>query len=145
MFHLTFRSLLIVPTAFIRMSSCRMSIREKFRHQVLKQDRKYTLCRSQRGKDLCNHFLQSLIRRSTINLRTFRTSPKRDAWPLAAILVKLAGPFSKLSKLVAVIGGRWVHHCSLSKMNIECSFVPCALSLWDNFDVKSSCFYYYKQ
>lgn len=38
--------------------------------------------------------------------RGFRTSPRRDAWPVAALLVKLLGPLSKISKLAAMIAGR---------------------------------------
>ena len=39
-------------------------------------------------------------------IRHFNTSPKRNAVPLAALLLKLAGPLSKVSKVAAVVGGR---------------------------------------
>ncbi|PFX30818.1 metalloendopeptidase OMA1, mitochondrial-like [Stylophora pistillata] len=40
-------------------------------------------------------------------VRGFHTSQPRSAAPLAVLLVKLAGPLSKLTKLVAVVGGRY--------------------------------------
>ena len=41
-----------------------------------------------------------------LSVRGFRTSQPRLAAPLAALLVKLAGPLSKVIKLAAVVGGR---------------------------------------
>ena len=43
---------------------------------------------------------------SSYAVRRFHTSQSRSAAPLAVLLVKLAGPLSKLTKLVAVVGGR---------------------------------------
>jgi len=43
---------------------------------------------------------------SYVAVRGFYTSQPRHAAPLAALLVKLAGPLSKVIKLVAVVGGR---------------------------------------
>lgn len=42
-----------------------------------------------------------------ISVRGFRLSQPRFAGPLAIFLVKLAGPFSKVVKLAAVVGGRY--------------------------------------
>ena len=43
---------------------------------------------------------------SYVAIRGFHTSQPRHAAPLAALLFKLAGPLSKVIKLVAVVGGR---------------------------------------
>ena len=43
---------------------------------------------------------------SCVSVRGFHTSQPRQAAPLAVLLVKLAGPLSKVIKLVAVVGGR---------------------------------------
>lgn len=56
---------------------------------------------------------------SSYAVRGFHTSQSRSAAPLAALLVKLAGPLSKLTKLVAVVGGRsfrkWWNNLSADK------------------------------
>lgn len=41
-----------------------------------------------------------------VTVREFQASQPRFAGPLAIFLVKLAGPFSKLTKLAAIVGGR---------------------------------------
>ncbi|KAL9950429.1 hypothetical protein ACROYT_G042924 [Oculina patagonica] len=46
------------------------------------------------------------LRHPHLAVRGFRTSQPRFAAPLAALLVKLAGPLSKVVKLAAVVGGR---------------------------------------
>lgn len=44
--------------------------------------------------------------RSCYKYQGFHTSSRRDAWPVAALLVKFIGPLSKVFKLVAMVGGR---------------------------------------
>ena len=62
-----------------------------------------SLFRATFSKTLVHHWSRN---HSYVAVRGFHTSQARHAAPLAALLVKLAGPLSKVIKLVAVVGGR---------------------------------------
>ena len=62
-----------------------------------------SLLRATFSRTLVHHWSRN---HSYVAVRGFHTSQLRHAAPLAALLVKLAGPLSKVIKLVAVVGGR---------------------------------------
>lgn len=62
-----------------------------------------TLFRATFSKTLVHHWSKN---HPYVAVRGFHTSQPRHAAPLAALLFKLAGPLSKVIKLVAVVGGR---------------------------------------
>lgn len=53
----------------------------------------------------CMYFRSNLL---YPKFRGFHISSRREAWPIAALLVKLLGPLSKISKLAAMLAGRLV-------------------------------------